>query len=53
MFENLYEVEKMQQKTMDFSEQALAKYRLIPGEEFPFVSAYMETLPHGLIGDEI
>ena len=52
MFENLYEVEK-QQKAMDFAEQALAKYRLIPCEEFPFVSAYMETLPHGFIEDEI
>lgn len=53
MFDHLREVNQLQQKGMNFPAQPPGEYQLGLGEEFPFISAYIETLPCGLIADEI
>lgn len=52
MFKDMYEVEEVQ-ASIGPAEHGLIDSQFIISGQFPVFSAYVETLPDGLIGDEI
>lgn len=53
MFANSHEAGKMQAEAADRFEQISEKHQFILSEKIPVISAYIEPLPDGLIGDEL
>jgi hypothetical protein len=53
MFENLYKAGKLSEHSMLFAQPKGTGDELSPTETLPFLLAYIEILPAGLIDDEI
>ncbi|MFC0252869.1 hypothetical protein [Massilia consociata] len=52
MFKYFYEAEELGEPIM-LAEDGPVEAQLSTGEQFPVISAYIENLPSGLIGDEV
>jgi hypothetical protein len=53
MIDNLHDIQKLHYEGRNASVHTFDKYQLGLGEHYPAISVFTETLPQGLISDEI